>query len=175
MAKASEAKHEKRTMTSLAQEAMAICDGYWEPAAEWMLTALRSDSELLIEVIDEHLPNIVWRAVREQTHGTRTRFFEVSAEEVAASNAAASERLRVHAMRSVYEWPLRRGLKLGDATREDLRAESEWHGKLSAANRRQQKWYEAIEACLPKRKQDAIVRDHVSEQKIESLREQLED
>jgi hypothetical protein len=169
-------KPETRTLSSISRDALEARDGNWKEAADLTLDELRADAELLWAVVEPHLPKIVWESVRKEAHAMRRSFFHATEDmdEVDAAHEEASKRLREVHKNSIYDYPLSGGLKLGDATKPQVLSEADWHAALERGNGRQKWWLRAVARQMPKKDNEAIVRDHVAEDVIESLHAEAE-
>jgi len=159
------------TLEAICAEALELKDGDWKEAAEWARDALLKNRRLANAVLMKHLPKIVWAEIRKQAHATRNGFFQNGLQEAADSGAVS---LRLSTERSVYEYMLSGGKKLGDATRMMLTEEALMHERNELGNRHRKVWFRGIAKLMPKADLGAIVRDHVSEDKITTLREKAE-
>jgi hypothetical protein len=132
---------EGESLRELAQQYIDAAGGDWEKAAEALERALVEDVNLFERFVQPLIRSAVWLAIRQQGASKRRKFRAPTPDQDGRVTQAALDAV---AGDNWLEYPLAKGLKLGEATRADLMNESLWHRTLAETNARKGRWLKAI-------------------------------
>ena len=107
-----------------------------EEKARWLLKAkIMNEPPLRAEIIEPYLNQVVDDLIR----GCRSTMRQV----LASPNARGSYGLK-ELVKNWFDWPLRSGIRLGDATKEDLKQESAFYEVLAATHSRRCSFFKRL-------------------------------
>lgn len=140
------AKKADITPVSLAdaiKQAYEQADGYAEQAAQILKDWAQNNDPLYRALMDPLLDSAVWQAVNRHRR-TQNRQYRTKARTGSDNPAGLKQVAQQHAQDWLDGYRLRNGLRLGDATWEELVEEIEWHNTLAATNAQRARWYQKI-------------------------------
>lgn len=152
---------EKISLNELAKICLERADGDWRAAADEMAVHVNSDDPLFRELMEPLLAGAVWDKIR-YTAGRHRRSFHRHA---TAPKAPSNDGIKAVSQRW-YDYPIYGGVRLGDATKEDIKAAIEGYTIQEQSNRQRREFMERLHKKVPKGKQ---VRQVLSEDQIERL------
>ena len=135
--------------------------GEWAPAAELLRKRIRRSAALQQLFVEQMLESGVWEAIRRAAQRDRHKC------QRSDTGTDDTRGIEQRAARTWLDWPLRGGVKLGDAAEEHLREEIDWYGTLARVNGARARWMELILKRLKRR--DQKVREVLGDEQIEQL------
>lgn len=148
---------------TLAERCLESCQGDWKKAAAKMEREVRSNAGLYSELMDPLVSGAVWERVRQAARSQRRSFHNAAT----APKSPKNDGLEAVAQ-SWYDYPIYGGVRLGDATREDLQSAIDGYRMHEQSNRMRREFMERIYAKLPDGKR---VRETLHESEIERIAE----
>jgi hypothetical protein len=139
---------EAPTLGSLARDALADCDGQTEAATQKLTERLLSDGPLLRMVIEEAVHNAVSTRVQASVRGQRQALMGLIANPPKLDGATLTAVLS----RNLLDFPLARGLRLGDATKADVLAQVNLYDAQASDMARKARWLIAVAKATPPHK-----------------------
>ena len=159
-------KDGKRNLSQNAAHCLSEADGDWVNAAKAMRGEIDSDEVLRAELLSPLISGAIWDLIRHAAHRDRSKCLQPDAGE------DNTDGLRAMARRTLLDFQLRNGKRLGDATRPDVLQAADWYGVLARTNGTNAKWLSAIAKALPD--DDKTVSDVLTEEKARDLRTRAE-
>jgi len=147
------------TIAELASICIEDSDGDWSAAADLMEARVRDDRSLRDELTDPLISSAVWAAIRGASRKTRTAFHR------APNKAPSNDGIKAVA-KSWYDYPIYGGVRLGDATKDEILAAVDGYRVQEESNRARREFMERIASKLKASKK---VRECLTEQQIEAL------
>lgn len=149
---------------SVAAQCLRDNDGDWVRAAAAMKSLVLEDQKLRDLLTEPLLDSAIWMLVRKASAGTR-RAFKASAVVSGSDDVSGSRAIGERAAREWFDYPLRGGLRLGDADAAALKVEIEHHFALAKSNNAMGKFLEEIQRKIGQK----MVRDALSNQQLRTI------
>lgn len=146
---------------SVARKCLAQAEGDWKAAAALMTRRAADDAALRTALLDA----AIWYAIRHAAASARPAYFR---REAAEESDLSKRGLRLMAARNMYDYPLMGGLRLGDATREDLAENIAKHEADAATNAKKAAWLTSVSRHVT---EDKRVRECLDSEALERLAE----
>jgi hypothetical protein len=160
--------NQKRTLESLARDSLNRFDGDVDRAVNYLNNLLK-DEELRQTIVEaaiaEACKTFVSKVHRDQREAIKSNIVSISSR--IAQGAILSVKDNVE---QLYAYPLMRGVKLGDATRVEVKEQAEFHGKTAKDAVQKHAWFESIVKRMPDDK--VHVRDVLSSEDLFALYEE---
>lgn len=156
------------TLESLAREEMDRADGDYEKACIALCARLRRDAPLLKSIVAHIMERLVKSAFRHLDRQERERI-------VRSANMSSAERMAVLAggmTAALLDFPLRKGIKLRDATREQVMDQAEFYGSAGADMLHKHRWLTTLAQALPA---DKCVGEVITEDRAVELWQETKD
>ena len=137
----------------------------WLTAAALMRSIIDSDPALYRKLAEPLIDGAIWTSIRHAARATR-RDFQVPASggtrRIEANDAEAMGRER---LKDWLSYQLSGGTRLGDATREKILEDAQWHDTLAHVNAKKACLFKEIAARIGERR----VRDVLDHEAIETI------
>jgi hypothetical protein len=154
------------TLHSLAVNAYRSAGGNIPQAKAALIMVLQKDEALLESIVDDAVSN----AIGHSLHKVATRHREnivKAAESPKGAGRAAVVALATGMAAGYLDWPLANGIKLRNATREDLVDSINRYSAVAATNTTRANWLQLVLQSMPS---DALtVGDRLTEERISEL------
>jgi len=150
-------KSEKPTLVAMARNALQDYDGDVEKTTNHILKTIRKNKDLLAIIVNEAVEIAVSYQVALAHRGERRVIMRTLNHLEALSGAVES---------MLLDFPLAGGIKLRDATRDDVERQAAIYRSQIGDMAHKQRWLEAIAERLP---EDSTVGDVFSETDVASL------
>lgn len=151
-------------INELAKECLEQTNGIWKDAAELLELKLQTDSELMRELLKPMLSKAVWTVITKIARDQRKPFFKTDVEEEEFVKIHSdSKGIEAVSIRSWYAYNLQGGVKLGDATKEDLDVAIEYHKRFAENNAKKAVWLSKIREMTISRVKDTVTEDNIKE------------
>ncbi len=155
-----------RTLGQIAAECLAGSEGDWVTAAIAMRKQIDSDPKARGELLNPLISGAIWDRIRQAAHNDRTKCLQPNA------GSDSTDGLEAMARRTLLDFQLRNGLRLGDATRSDVKQAADWYGTLARANGTNALWLDSIVKRL--KDDNKLVSDVLTEKQARRLRDKAE-
>lgn len=155
----------RATIRAMARDAYEKADGDWEDATRAFWKQLRENAALYGELVDALVNAEIRNLIRAVAHSKRAASIAPNRDAGSDFLSAEVERARVE----LLDYPLTGGIKLRDACRADLDAESDMREKLAQTNAINAAWLRSLHDALPDEKKR--VEDVFSNEDLEAHRE----
>ena len=152
----------------VAREAFDATGENWEQAVSKFLQWIRVDKELFEAIGTPLIHGAVKNAVYDIGRTTRKEFFRADA----AAGQEKTAACMVEYVRFKMNYPLRNGLRLGDATRQELDAEIQFFTSQSATMAFKARWFKLIRNKL--KSDDVRVKDVLTENDLNKFEKQAD-
>lgn len=155
-----------QTINDLAKKALDEVDGDWAKAAKTLESWLENDKSLMDEMLKPFLSKAVWTVITACARATRKPYFTTTdVIELAQMSSDNTEGIEQVAKRAWFNYCLQGGLKLGEATYDDLQTAVETHQHLADTNAYKARWLARI-ASLVKGSGKDTVKESLTEELI---------
>lgn len=160
------------SLSSLAKQYLALNDGNTENAIDDLYAALLDDPRLLKKITTEAINEAVRSSVNYQHRKERAAIFnEREIKNVNTINVGGTlQRLVTFHQRLLLDFPLSKGLKLRDATRQDVLEQIDIYARTEKDAGKKRRWLTSIAYCLKNDKQ--TVGKVITEEKAKELFEE---
>lgn len=155
------------TLPNLAAEHLRKAEGDTAEATRSLIALLTGDPSVRAAVIDAAVEEAARSMVGHAMRAERAAIWSGRAPTPKTSVTAFAGGMA----RSLLDFPLAGGLRLGDATREEVAAQAALYAALRDDAARKARWLTAIAAALP---EGARVRDAMTEAQVSALREEAD-
>ena len=156
----------KQTLNQIATQCLDEAEGDWQAAATAMRAEIDSDEVLSAELLRPLISGAIWDLIRHAAHRDRKKCLQPDAGE------DNTDGLKAMARRTLLDFQLRDGKRLGDATRPDVIQAADWYGVLARTNGINATWLSAIVKKLPD--DEKLVSDVLTEEQARKLRTRAE-
>lgn len=154
------------TMHSLAVNAYRSADGNVPQAKAALLLVLRDDVALLESVVDDAVSNAIGYSLHKIATRHRDSIVK-AAESPKGAGRAAVVALATGLAAGYLDWPLANGVKLRNASRDDLIDSINRYNAVASANATRANWLQLVLQSMPA---DAVsVGDRLTEERIAEL------
>jgi hypothetical protein len=147
------------TLSALAREALEERDGNVEKAHSYLDNKLKHDAKLRSALIAAALQDAIEMRVRAANRSERVRIVNIG-------NRASFDALADGFESCFMDFPLSSGIKLRDATRDQIIAQSETYRKMSLDTSHKARWLELIAQSVPANR---TAGDALTEQRLNEL------
>ena len=156
------------TIRDLATTCLTDADGDWTKAASAMGAQIRADKRLYKELMDPLVDGAVWNEIRRAASQSRRHFWSSATQPLVIGDPSSKQRDGLQALgrANLLDYPLSKGLKVGDAFSDQLTKEAEMYGAFAQANARTGVWLRLIAGSTPA---GARVRDALTHDDLERL------
>ena len=154
---------------TVAKKAFEQADSDWQEAEKLFNRWVRHDAVLREAVTPLLIADAIHRTSEDMGRSTRQRAWRKGPSE---PNSATSRGLQLMSSDALLNYPLRKGEKLGDATKKDLAVEIEDFKAKAATLNLRGRWFELISKQL--RTEDEKVSDNLRESDLRHLQEKAQ-
>ena len=117
-------------------------DGNWEGAHFLLMKDIESNPDFYKDWVKVMIDQCAWEAVRFASSDTRgTKYLGPQAD---PNTPDDNEGIMAMGRRTLYDWPLMGGKKLGDATRPEVTKMMNYHHQLSDTNGRRGRFFSLV-------------------------------
>lgn len=152
---------------SLARDCLRACKGNIVSAAAEMLGRLRDDETLMLACMEELIAEAARVEIEAAHRHTRAAILSGIGKPPRVDGDVKLN--AIAATFSLFDYPLAGGLKLGDATRDEIEAQATIHRAAAIDHGHKARWFQAIAAECPAGKP---VRAAINAARLEKLFEQ---
>lgn len=131
---------EQLSLSKTAKKALDSADGDWAAATDLLCRWVRADTALYQALVEPMIDSAAYAAIRNVAHAARSRFKIAGLR----ANPDNSTGLKAIAAENWLDYPLQGGLKLGNASKNDLKTEIKEHEVLVKSNAKQARLYKKI-------------------------------
>lgn len=160
---------ETPTLNAIAREALTDNDGSVDYAVTEVLARLNRNPRAYVEAIEEALESGVRNAVEREMRATRSKIFYGAPPASKINFTSAVQMLAETNRQMLLDFPLAGGVRLRDATRDQVLTQAEMYRATESDARRKRRWLEAIAGLVS---DGQTVGDAVSEDKARYLLEE---
>jgi hypothetical protein len=157
---------ETNRLNRIAAECLRESDGDWEAAALAMRKQIDSKPRLRTELMKPLIAGAIWDRIRFAAHEDRKKCLRPDAGE------DNTDGLEAMARRTLLDFQLRGGTRLGDATRPEVTEAADWYGTLARTNGANAAWLKSVARALPD--DEKLVSDVLTEDQARRLRTRAE-
>ena len=159
-------KSSNPTLDHIAALCLENAEGEWQTAALAMRVEIDSNLELREELLAPLISGAIWDRIRKAARNDRRKCLQPN---VGEDN---TDGLKAMARRTLLDFPLREGTRLGDATRPEVAEAADWYGVLAKTNGTNATWLKSVARALPD--DEKTVSDVLSEDQARRLRTKAE-
>ena len=160
-----EVEEESQTIDAIARDCLLDAGGDWQEAAKSMEKTINTDAELKAALLEPMLAKVIWAAIRQAARETRATFW------VHGSGTDNVTGITEMANRTLLDFPLPGGKRLGDATAEDVEKARGFYHAQAAGNARAARFLAAVKVAMGDSEK---VSDALTHDRLETLQKDTE-
>jgi hypothetical protein len=154
------------TLKQVAAQCLREAEGDWVAAATEMRAIVDADPDFRGELLKPLISGAIWDLIRYCASQDRLKCIRPEA------GTDSTTGLEEMARRTLLDFPLRGGQRLGDAKRLQVVESADWYNVLACANGTNAAWLKSVIKALPD--DDKTVSDVLSEEEVRTLRTKAE-
>ena len=149
------------SLSDIARTCLEQAGGDWQRAAQLMRAAIEDDPAMLRQLVSPLIDTAIWQYIRKVSHTFRREVQQQSHSDVTGIHAVAASEEK----KWLDKFLLSGGMPLGDAKKDKLSQEAQWHRTLIESSTAKAEFFQAI----AKRIGDKCVRDVLTNEQIDKI------
>lgn len=150
------------SLPALARAALERNDNCIRMATSYLTKALMDDEDLLERVLLEVVSLASSELVSNSIYAQR-RAIQSGISRPNINGKIATQAMAENTVRSIMDWPIADGLRLRDATRDQIEKQRDIHAEIARTNASKANWFAMIADAMP---DEGTVGEHLTEDRV---------